>query len=86
MITTVCKFQVVEVARQQHNVASTGEQPKYAERIKLNAVYADDSKENTSFSKATPDGKLEIYVTNPAVVGQFEPGQFVYLTITPADK
>lgn len=86
MITTICKFQVVEVRQQAWNVASAGEPKKFAETIKFKAVCADDTMENTSFSQATPTGDLEIYVTNPAVVGQFEPGSFVYLTISPAAK
>jgi len=67
------------------NVISGPDEPKrYAERIKMNAVGASDIPEDQHFSKFTPQGSLEIFVTNPAVVGTFEPGEFYYLDIIPA--
>lgn len=85
---TRCKFQVNEVARLAWNIVTKPDEPKrYAERIKLTAVCGDEpGSENQSFSEFTPSGTLEIFVTNPAIVGTFEPGGFYYLDIIPATK
>ncbi len=44
-----------------------------------------NGKENESWSKYTPQGKLEMTVTNPAAVAAFEVGKSYYLDFTPAD-
>lgn len=41
---------------------------------------------NKEWSKWTPYGELKFTVTNPEAFGQCLPGQFVHLTMTPADK
>lgn len=46
-------------------------------------VYGDGS-DNKSWSKWTPQGKLEMTVTNPDAVAQFEVGASYYLDFTPA--
>jgi hypothetical protein len=61
-----------------------GQPDLFVERIKLSAVHSSESQEDQSFSAATPSGTLEITVTNPAVHGQFQPGQFFYLDLIPA--
>jgi hypothetical protein len=71
---TRCKFQVVKVTLYAGQY----------EQITLNAVYG-GSAENLSFASATPTGKLEIMVTNPAVLGQIKPGQYYYLDLIPAE-
>lgn len=85
---TRCKFQVQEVAQVAWHVITKKDEPKrYAERIKLNAVYGSEpGSENQSFSEATPSGTLEIFVTNPQVVGTFEPGGYYYLDLIPTPK
>lgn len=60
-----------------------GQPDRFAERIKMTAVYGGEDKENQSFSEATPSGTLEIFVTNPNVVGTFEPGGYYYLDLIP---
>lgn len=47
------------------------------------AVCADEVPENQRFHKATPSGKLSMWVDNEAV--DFEPGKSYYLDFTPAD-
>lgn len=47
------------------------------------AQYDPTIEEDRRFSRATPTGKLEIYVDNPAVT--FEKGRAYYLDLTPAD-
>jgi hypothetical protein len=71
---TRCKFQVEKVTKYSGDF----------EQITLNAVYG-GSAENVSFAQATPTGKLEITVNNPAVVGQITPGQYYYLDLIPAE-
>ena len=45
------------------------------------AVYKgqNEDDENTFFSKATPSGRLEMFVDNEAAIKQFELGKFYYL-------
>lgn len=52
--------------------------------ITLQPVYG-DSDENKTWSQYTPSGKLEMTVTNPKAIEQFELGKPYYLTFTPAD-
>lgn len=40
--------------------------------------------ENHIFSKATPSGSLEMFLTNKAAADQFTPGQCVYNDFSPA--
>lgn len=72
---TRCKFQVSEVTK----FSCPGE------RVKLFAVYG-GSQENESFAAATPSGEISIYVNNPAVIGKFQPGQYYYVDLTPAEQ
>lgn len=48
----------------------------------FDAVGADEVPENQRFHKATPSGKLSMYVDNHAV--SFEPGKSYYLDLTSA--
>jgi hypothetical protein len=74
---TRCKFQVEKVTAYQGN----------HEQVTLGAVYGgvNASAENQSFADATSNGRLEITVTNPAVVGQIKPGQYYYLDLIPTE-
>jgi hypothetical protein len=38
--------------------------------------------ENATWSKYTPSGLIQMMVTNPDVVGQFVPGENVYVSFT----
>jgi hypothetical protein len=40
---------------------------------------------NKNWSKYTPNGKLEITITNPDAIAAFELGKSYYLDFTPAD-
>lgn len=73
---TRCKFTVEKVTRYQGKF----------EQITLNAVHGGLSEEDKSFSAFTPSGKLEITVTNPVVVGTFEPGKSYYLDLIPVPE
>lgn len=60
------------------------------EILKLNAVCktgaypADGSDEDNTFAKFSPSASLEILIANPALLGQFKPGEKFYLDFTPA--
>lgn len=69
---TRCKFKVDWV--KQYGV--------HYEDVSLSAVHG-GTKENESFASATPSGTLTFTVTNPNVIGKFNPGQEVYLDLTP---
>lgn len=74
------KMMITSVKRIANSDGSIG-----AEEIFLNAVTG-DSPTNKAWSKWTPSGSLSFTVTNPDAFGQCLPGQYVHLTMTPADK
>lgn len=63
--------------------AKFGGVQKYAQNVKLAAHYDPNKSEDVSFAAATPSGELNIYVSNPEVVGSFEPGKCYYLHLIP---
>lgn len=44
-----------------------------------------DGKDNESWSRATPSGKIELAVTNPAAIDQFSVGSAYYIDFTPVE-
>lgn len=56
----------------------------HGEILKFNADYT-GSKEDNSYSAATPCASLEMAVSNPSLLGKFKPGQRFYLDFTPVD-
>lgn len=52
---------------------------------KSNGYPADGSDEDNTFAKWSPSVNLQMQVTNPALFGQFEPGQKFYVDFSPAD-
>jgi hypothetical protein len=46
---------------------------------------SDGSDEDNTYSKFTPSAKVEIHVANPALIGQFQPGQTYFVDFTPAE-
>lgn len=57
-----------------------------SEELELSAVYGKDGSANAEWSKYTPCARLTATISNPAVFGQFRPGQFVFATLTEAQK
>lgn len=49
------------------------------------AQYDPDLPEDQGYSKATPTGRIEMQVDNPAVLKQFELGKTYYVDFTPAE-
>jgi hypothetical protein len=56
----------------------------YAEVVKYSAV-SGGSKEDNSFSAATPSGSIELHISNKELWGTIKPGQKFYVDFTPAD-
>lgn len=59
------------------------------ETLHFNAVCAktypaDGGDEDNTFAKFTPSATLTIQITNPALVGQFKPGETYYIDFTEA--
>lgn len=57
----------------------------------LQAVYSATKtgqtiKEDNEFAAATPNGKLEMTITNPAAIGFLKPGKKYYLDFTEAPE
>ena len=55
-----------------------------SETLKMSAVPNGTPEDNT-FSKFTPSASLSLTVTNPTLLGQFNPGEKFYVDFTPAD-
>lgn len=56
----------------------------YGEQLTFGAQYS-NSKEDNSFSDATPSASLSMSVTNKELFGKFKPGQQFYVDFTPAE-
>ncbi len=67
------KFTLDTISRNQHGSAL----------FTFVAVGDDGIPENQRFHRYTPSGKLEMVVTNPAVIESFQLGQSYYLDFTP---
>ncbi len=52
--------------------------------VRLSAV-VDDSPENKSWSKWTPNGEVTLSITNPDAIDAFVPGKTYFVDFTPAD-
>lgn len=52
--------------------------------VELSPRYSKQIPEDKCFAKYTPNGKLMLDVTNPAVIEQFKPGKVFYIDLTEA--
>lgn len=86
MTTMRAKLQVSSVfARPNPETGETvGETVKFHGVAKSGGYPPDGSDEDNTFAKWTPSASFEIYIANPALFGQFEPGQKFYVDFTPA--
>jgi hypothetical protein len=71
------KFKVTEITRSHHNPA--------AAKIKLEAVYS-NSPEDNSYSAATPNGTIQMYLNNPAAIDDLPLGKSFYVDFTPIEE
>lgn len=63
---------------------------KTTEEIKFYAVtktaYPEDGNdENNTFARFSPTANLSLTITNPELLGKFNPGESFYVDFTPAD-
>lgn len=58
---------------------------KASEQVTLSAVYSNEpGSENYSYSQATPNAQLSMYISNPQAFGFFEEGKQYILTFEKA--
>jgi hypothetical protein len=70
MNTVRAKFEVISVENETVTM-----EPRYDESIP----------EDQRFCEATPWGKLEMFVNNPAALEQLQPGRVFYLDLVPVE-
>lgn len=78
------------IMRAKLQIASVTKHSAECEQLKFHGVAAksypaDGSDEDNTFAKFSPAVSLDITIMNPALVGQFEPGQRFYVDFTPAE-
>jgi len=56
---------------------------KGQDQVKFNCVYT-NSPEDNNFAGATPAGDAQLTISNPALIGFFQPGDKFYLDFTKA--
>lgn len=81
MTTMRAKLQIGSVTKH----SAECEQLRFHGVSRSDAYPADGSDENNTFAKFSPSVSLDITITNPALIGKFEPGQTFYVDFTPAD-
>jgi len=66
-------------------------QSRYSETVKFSCVCGkqpfgpNGESEDNSFARWTPSGDMKLEITNPALFGQFVPGQKFYVDLTPTE-
>lgn len=59
---------------------------QWSDQVKLSPVCGgSNSAEDNSYAKATPGGKLELTIDNPALKGVIKPGAMFYIDLTPVE-
>jgi len=59
---------------------------EYSDTVKLHPVFGgSNNAEDNSYAKATPGGKLELTIDNPALKNAVKPGQVFYVDLTPVE-
>lgn len=76
---TRCKFVVRQAVTEYNNVGPTGQT-----RFKLEAVCDSSIPENEAFTKWTPQGVLEVTISNPVAAQMLSFGGYFYLDLIPA--
>lgn len=57
------------------------------ETLEMSAVYGGSTNdEDNSFAKTTPNGKIELMVVNPELLGVYQPGDTFYVDFIPVPK
>jgi len=80
-MSTRCKFQVTHILPAYPST----DPDSPMKRIVFEPRYDHSLPEDQRFYKATPSGRLDIVVDNPAVIASLAVGNFVYVDITKAE-
>lgn len=79
------KLQVSSVFPFRNEAGETTSETLYFHGVSKSGGYpSDGSDEDNSFAKWSPSVNLQMQITNPALFGQFEPGQKFYVDFSPA--
>ena len=75
------KMKVVSVVKH----SDTYEELEFSAVCKNDGPYPPDgTDENNTFAKWTPSASLKMSITNPGLIGNFNPGQEFYVDFSPA--
>lgn len=79
----------MKTMRAKLQIASVTKHSATCEQLKFHAVSAkaypeDGMDEDNSFAKYSPSVALDMTISNPALIGKFEPGQTFYVDFSPA--
>lgn len=79
-MTVRAKFRCIEKSQKGNNYGAPG--PIEGGFLRLAAVQGE---ENKTWTKWTPSGTLDLHITNPDALTQFEVGKDYFLDFTPAE-
>jgi hypothetical protein len=79
-MTVRAKFYVTSI--QHHHVHRAPGSGAMCAEVKMAPVYGD---ENKPWSEATPQGQIQMTITNPTAIEAFELGKAYFADFTPAD-
>lgn len=71
----------IQVYRSKAGV--TQENIKFHAVAKKGSYPSDGSDEDNTYAKFSPSAVLEISITNPALIGKLNPGEFYYVDFSP---
>jgi len=75
-----CKFYVASITH--HHASYPNAEPTSCVNISLSPIWEEDGP-NRKWSKATPNGKIEMTITNPEAAEAFELGKIYNVDFTP---
>jgi hypothetical protein len=61
-----------------------GGEKLYFNAVSAKSYPADGSDEDNTYAKYSPSAECSIHIVNPALLGQFKPGEKYYVDFTPA--
>ncbi|WP_288803933.1 hypothetical protein [uncultured Novosphingobium sp.] len=84
MTTMRAKLQVGSVFAHRNEAGETQTETVSFFGVAAKSYPADGSDEDNTFARFSPSANFQISIANPALHGQFEPGQKFYVDFTPA--
>ena len=74
------------MVRAKFKVTAIEEHYPGSRKVTLSTEYDPSIPEDVSFNKATPSGRIEMQVDNPAAIEQLPLGKLFYVDFTPASE